>query len=262
MTHVDRTRAEGFGAVADRYDRVRPSYPERLLAELVADTPSGPVRRVLDVGCGTGKVARLLARAGCEVLGVEPDARMAAVAAAHGLQVEVAHFERWDPAGRAWDLLTAGQSWHWVDPVAGSAKALDALRPGGRFAAFWNRPGHLPEVAAMFAEVYGRRAPELLRASNLLGTGEGVTRRAGPSAEALAAAGFVDVQVRDGDLYRRTVSHTPDSWVELAATHSDHAALPAARRRALLGEVRDRLSHLGPTFPVRLRTDVVLATRP
>jgi hypothetical protein len=35
----------------------------------------------------------------------------------------VAKFEDWDPAGRTFDSVIAAQAWHWVDPVAGAAKA-------------------------------------------------------------------------------------------------------------------------------------------
>jgi len=87
--HDDRVRAESFGAVAQLYDRARPSYPEALINALLA----GGARRVLDVGSGTGIAAALLAARGCSVLGVEVDARMAAVARAKGIDVEVGRFE-------------------------------------------------------------------------------------------------------------------------------------------------------------------------
>ena len=50
----------------------------------------------------------------------------------------MAAFEAWDPAGRAFDAVIAGHAWHWVDPVAGAAKAVPALRLGGQLAVFWN----------------------------------------------------------------------------------------------------------------------------
>jgi SAM-dependent methyltransferase len=86
------------------------------------------------VGCGTGIAARQFQAAGCRVLGVDPDARMADLARRGGIEVEVARFEAWDPAGRDFDAVIAGQAWHWVDPVAGAAGAARALRPGGRLA--------------------------------------------------------------------------------------------------------------------------------
>ena len=83
-------------------------------------------------------MARQFQAAGCRVLGVDPDARMAGLARQTGVEVEVARIEEWDPAGRRFDAAVAGQAWHWVDPVAGAATAARALRPGGRLALFWN----------------------------------------------------------------------------------------------------------------------------
>src|SRR5690242_6168307 len=136
--HQARSMAESFGTDAHSYDRARPGYPEDLVARIVAGSP-GP--DVLDVGCGTGIAARQFQAAGCAVLGVEPDARMADVARARGLRVEVATFEAWEPAGRTFDAVTAAQSWHWIDPVAGAVKAAQVLRPNGRLAIF----GHVFE---------------------------------------------------------------------------------------------------------------------
>src|SRR6202042_1570180 len=139
------------------YDRARPSYPRAMVDQILATSPG---RRVLDVGCGTGIVARLFQAAGAEVLGVDPDERMAAQARARGLEVEVARIEDWDPAGRAFDAVVAGQAWHWVDPVAGAARAAQALRPGGRLAVFWN--SFLPprELNEAMGAVFRRIAPD------------------------------------------------------------------------------------------------------
>jgi SAM-dependent methyltransferase len=108
------------------------------------------------VGCGTGIAARQFQAAGCTVLGVEPDARMADFARARGLQVEVTTLEAWEPAGRTFDAVIAAQSWHWVDPVAGAVKAAQVLRPDGRLAIF----GHVfeppIEVAEPFVAAYRR----------------------------------------------------------------------------------------------------------
>jgi trans-aconitate methyltransferase len=63
------------------------------------------------------------------VRGVDPDARMAALARSMGVDVEVAKFEEWDAGDRTFDAIIAAQAWHWVNPVAGAAKAAAVLRP-------------------------------------------------------------------------------------------------------------------------------------
>ena len=124
--HQARQMAESFGSDPERYDRARPRYPVPMVARVAAASP-GP--EFLDVGCGTGIASRQFQAAGCEVLGVEPDARMAEFARQRGLGVNVATFESWDPAGRAFDAVIAGQAWHWVDPLAGAAKAAQCYVP-------------------------------------------------------------------------------------------------------------------------------------
>src|SRR5262252_7429504 len=124
--HHERTMAESFGIDPARYDRTRPRYPDALVARIAAESP-GP--EVLDVGCGTGIDARQFQALGCRVLGVEPDPRMAQFARSTGVEVEVSTFEAWQPAGRTFDTVVAGQAWHWVDPVVGAARAAEVLRP-------------------------------------------------------------------------------------------------------------------------------------
>ena len=151
--HRARRVAESFGSDAERYDRARPRYPDAMVEAIVTASPGA---EVLDVGCGTGIAARQFQALGCRVLGVDPDARMAGLAWRFGVEAEVAKFEDWDPAGREFDAAIAGQAWHWVDPVAGAAKAAQVLRPGGRLALFWNSFRPPADVDEAFAEVYRR----------------------------------------------------------------------------------------------------------
>jgi Methyltransferase domain len=73
-THQYREVAESFGSEAERYDRARPSYPSELVDRIVATSPG---LDFLDVGIGTGIAARQFREAGCRVVGVEVDDRMA-----------------------------------------------------------------------------------------------------------------------------------------------------------------------------------------
>jgi SAM-dependent methyltransferase len=156
-THRFRQVAESFGGDAARYDRTRPAYPDALITRIIAASPG---RDILDVGCGTGIGARQFQAAGCTVLGVEPDARMAEFARGTGVDAEVATFETWDPAGRTFAAVVAGTAWHWVDPVAGAAKAALVLRPGGLLAPFHHVGETPPEMTRAAGEAFRRVAPD------------------------------------------------------------------------------------------------------
>jgi SAM-dependent methyltransferase len=156
-----------FNEVPELYDRVRPTYPDKLFADLVAITGMNERSSVLEVGCGTGQATRPLAALGCSVTAVEPGAGMAALARQRlatfrNVQVETSTFEEWDERGRRFDVLVAASAWHWVDPSTGWRRAHDVLNPGGWMALLGNvvvrRPGE-PEVYAETADLHERYFP-------------------------------------------------------------------------------------------------------
>ncbi|HLI41598.1 MAG TPA: methyltransferase domain-containing protein [Streptosporangiaceae bacterium] len=254
--HQAREVAESFGSDAERYDRARPGYPRALAERIVAASPG---HRVLDVGTGTGIAARLFQAAGCAVLGVDPDARMAGLARRCGVEVEVARFEEWDPAGRRFDAVVAGQAWHWVDPVAGAAKAAQALRAGGRLAVFWNAFLPPPEVTEAFGAVFRRVLPDspLGRRglpgpdaySALCATAVGGMRQAG---------GFGDPQQWRFDWDRR---YTRDEWLDVVPTFGGAGQLPPAKLAQLLAGVGAAVDAAGGGFTMRYATMAVTAAR-
>lgn len=248
--HTNRARAESFGALAEVYDRMRPSYPPALIDDLLAGAPGD----ALDVGCGTGKAARLLAERGVPVLGVEVDARMAAIARTHGIDVEVGTFEHWDPAGRRFDLIVSGQAWHWIDPDAGAAKAAALLRRGGLLAPFWNFSYVDAGMRARIDTAYARVAPQV--------TDRAVVRGGGPATippvvGQLRATGlFPSVEHRR---YPWGCDYTRDEWLALIRTHSDHSTLPAGQLAALLDAVGQVIGN--EIVRARYVTEAVFARR-
>ncbi|MGZ4640453.1 MAG: class I SAM-dependent methyltransferase, partial [Actinomycetes bacterium] len=68
MSDGMRDHALSFSAVAEAYDRARPSYPADAAAWLVGNTRS----RVVELGAGTGKLTELLVAAGHEVVATDP----------------------------------------------------------------------------------------------------------------------------------------------------------------------------------------------
>ena len=247
---IDLTRALSFGAIAEEYDRVRPSYPPALIDDLVALHP----RAVLDVGAGTGKASELLVARGLDVIAVEADARMAAIVERKGVAVEVSAFQDWGARGRTFDLITAAQSWHWMPEPESAHKAFELLRHGGHLAAFWNL-GMLDErtMSALDA-VYTAIAPTLAEGTKALS--EDIDELRG-HVDALRDAGFTPIEVRT---YPVTATYTAREWVDLLATHSNHATLPDEQRQALLRGVADAIAQLGGTVTEEACAALILAT--
>jgi SAM-dependent methyltransferase len=223
-----------------------------MIDDLVATNPA----RVLDVGCGTGKVARLFRARGCEVLGVEPDPRMAKVAQSHGIQVEVATFETWDPARRMFDLVVCGQAWHWVDPSVGPRKAAAILLPRGWLAIFWNRGRHDAQTQAALDEAYLRFAPALAKESVPLGNKPADNN--GGIAAIAATRLFAPCERRT---YVWAQRYSRDEWLDQLGTHSDHIALEPPQLARLLQAVGVAIDRLGGSISLHYETQLISAQR-
>ncbi|MFI6046536.1 class I SAM-dependent methyltransferase [Nocardia sp. NPDC051321] len=256
-SHQARAMAESFGVDAARYDRSRPRYPEAMVQATIAASPG---REVLDVGTGTGIVARQFQAAGCNVLGVDPDERMAEFARRHGTEVEVSTLEKWDPAGRTFDLVVAGQVWHWVDPVAGAAKAAEVLRPGGRLALFWNAGQPPTELVAAFAEVYRRLLPDSPITRGLAADAVRIyLAGCDKAADGLrAAGGFGEPEQRQFQWEQR---YTRDQWLEFSATTGVATQLPQAALDDVLGGLGNAIDEVGGSFTAQYTAVMVTAAR-
>jgi SAM-dependent methyltransferase len=249
--------AESFGTDANGYDRARPGYPAALVARIIAGSPG---LDVLDVGCGTGIAARQFQAGGCTVLGVEPDARMAEFARARGLPVEVSTFEAWDPGGRRFDTVIAAQSWHWVDPVTGAAKAARVLRPGGRLAIFGHVYEPPAEVAAPFAAAYARVVPDSPFAN--------LPARRPPEAYQALYAKVADTIRETGQFgepeqwrFDWEQSYTRGQWLALLPTTGGLTRLGPDQLADILDEVGAAIDALGGAFTMSYTTLATSAVR-
>lgn len=126
-----------FGATSADYARHRAGFPDSLFERLAAYGIGRHSQSIVDLGTGTGSLARGFARRGCHVIGIDPAEAMLQAAreldAGAGVMVEyrVARAEDTGLPDAAFDVVAAGQCWHWFDRPRAANEAARLLRPDG-----------------------------------------------------------------------------------------------------------------------------------
>ena len=253
-----------FGEAAELYDRFRPTYPERLIDDLVGlaglDSKSGG----LEVGAGTGKATAMFAERGIPVVGVEPSAEMAAVArrnlSAHPqVEIEQSDFEHWDPGERRFRLVFSAQAWHWVEPSVGYVKACQVLLPGGWLALFWNRfAWERSELQEEMREAYRRAAPELTSAGGMHPANLRPDANLDWDGEIADVPGLGDPETRHYEWPRTFATR---EYVGLLGTASDVLLLEPAKQTSLFSAVAEVIDGHGGSITIAMRTLLCLARR-
>lgn len=252
-----------FGGVASQYDRFRPSYPERLVDDVLAFAGVASGDRVVEVGAGTGKATALFAARGAAVVAIEPSPGMAEVLRERALpSVEVVEssFEEWDPAGgETFPLVYSAQAWHWVSPEVRFPKARTLLTDAGALAVFWTRPRWSESpVHAELEDVYRRAAPEMgdeagpMRPASVERTGMW-----GDWKREIADAGVFEPPERR--VYEWQSKYGTEEYLALLGTHSDHIVLPDERRARLFAGIADVLDRAGGSITLTYVTKLWLA---
>jgi len=108
----------------------RPPYAAQIFKSIVEHAPA--TDRLLDLGCGEGKVARPLARVFEEVVAVDPSLNMIALGKSleGGDQSNIQWIEATAedaPLSGQFDVVTFASSIHWMDPEALFGKLRDHL---------------------------------------------------------------------------------------------------------------------------------------
>ena len=249
-----------FNQVASLYDHARSGYPGALFDDIVEAADLSPGDKALEVGCGTGKATEDFARKGLDVLALDPGGDMIAAARrrlapfARVRFVETT-FEAWPIEGRAFKLVAAAQSWHWVAPDIRFAKAADALAAGGSLAVFGSAPMEIPlPLSEALVEIYARCAPEL--------AGRPPERGYLPDGP---FQGYFEQSGRFGPVLHKAYSwsrrFSAQGYVEYLGSVSRYQMLEAGRRDFLLTAIAREVEAQGDGFELPYETHLYMATK-
>ncbi|WP_460799183.1 class I SAM-dependent methyltransferase [Microbacterium sp. GXF0217] len=158
-------RATSFGVQAASYELARPDYPFEAVAWMLEPLPHGS-RRIADVGAGTGKLTRVLAKApDAEIVAIDPDAEMLATLGltVPGVPTFIGTAEHLPLPDSSVDAVVLAQAWHWVEPIAASAEIGRVMRSGGVLGLIWNiRDERTDWVRRLTGIMHGSAAEQLL----------------------------------------------------------------------------------------------------
>jgi SAM-dependent methyltransferase len=225
-------RARSFETVAAEYERYRPDYPEEALRWAVDQLGLAKDARVLDVGAGTGKLARGLVALGFDVVAVEPGGPML-----EQLRRAVPEAEAFEAPAEAIplpdasvDAAFAGQAYHWFDRERAVPELHRVTRLEGGLALLWNWWDERDPLQRELGELIGYAGHQPYREDEA------------PGNRWFRLLGQVVVE--------SAPESSPDELVAQLATTSAYLTAEADEREESLRAVHDLASRYGDRFPL------------
>ena len=197
-----------FGKAAADYAKHRAGFPDAFFERVFAMDAVRRADRVLDLGTGTGTLARGFAARGCDAVGLDRSSALLDEArdldSRAGVSVRYVEglAEELPFAAASFDVVCAGQCWHWFDRPRVAAQAHRVLVPWGRLViAHFDWIPLSGNVVAATEGLIERHNPQWK-----MGGGNGI--HAYELADA-ANAGFVNVESFSFDV---GVGYTQEAW--------------------------------------------------
>ena len=229
-----------FDTEASKYDKMRPGYADELFQAIFEYVKIGEVSRVVEVGSGSGQATLPVLKTGCELTSVEYGENfskmlMEKFGGYKGFKVITGKFEDVDLEDDAYDLVFSATAFHWVPEEIGYPKVYSALKPGGAFARFANRPRNSqndPELAleidALYEEYYNKA---------------------------------YDIKSGTKKWFTEEKAFTADEYTQLLGTYSDHIAIEETIRNEFFSKIAAAINRHGGKIIISDTMDLELARK-
>jgi len=126
-----------FGRTASDYGKHRAGFPDAFFERIQNLGLIKDGTRLLDLGTGTGTIARGMAQRGCVTSALDISEQLVATSKQLDQQADVqikyhiASAEKTGFADESFDIVTAGQCWHWFDGDKAAQEVKRLLIPNG-----------------------------------------------------------------------------------------------------------------------------------
>lgn len=238
-----------YGIGVNDYETYRADFPDELFPRLAQYGVGLEGQKLLDLGAGTGALSRGFAKRGCDVTALDVSTDMLAGARRRaedaGLQLDFVESEAEDTPfdDESFDVVTAGQCWHWFDRDRAAAEAMRILKKGGKLAIC--HFDYLPlkgNVVEATEDVLAEFNPDFAELAN---GGLGIHPR---WPKDVAEAGFVDIETFSFDL---PVSYSHEYWRgRMRACGGVTATLPPEKVAAFDAALAEMLRQKFPEDPL------------
>lgn len=136
-------KIEPYKGIAEIYEEVRPSYPGKLIQDVIEKTKLKEGDELLEIGAGTGKATIQFAEKGFKIQAIELGEDMAEIfkrkcSNYSNISLDIASFEKWEaPINKKYDGIYCAQAFHWLDTNIKYKKCHELLKDDGYLALFW-----------------------------------------------------------------------------------------------------------------------------
>jgi len=245
---MNQISATSFGVVASDYSKSRAGFPSKLFDRLAHFGIGLPTQKILDIGTGTGTLARQFAARGCQVVGLDADERMLEqakiLAIQEGVDVEFIGSKAEDIplSGGEFDVIAAGQCWHWFEHKAVLREVSRLLAPDGKLVI-----AHFDWIPLKDNVV--EATEKLIMASNPAWHYEGGDGVHGHFLKDIVDAGFGDIETFS---FEHPVIYSHDDWCARIRASAGISSLSEQGRAIFTDQLQAMLAEQYPTNPLRI----------
>jgi ubiquinone/menaquinone biosynthesis C-methylase UbiE len=220
MESIHDKKRKSFGAVSEKYQRVRPNYPQKAIDDILKLSAIKKSGKILELGCGSGKATWPFAQKVYAIDALDISQSLVDIAKKKtkkfkNVKYIINSFEKTKLAKENYDLVISAQAFHWLDKKTRVKKIWQTLKKNGHLCIMAN--SRWKDYSVFYRELgqlYDRFHPNFTKSVVLPSNFEKEIKKSGL---------FRKPQEKK---YFRTIQYSKKDFIDLQASFSWIAILP------------------------------------